>query len=221
LKDLDEALGTAEFIADTRCTAQTLCMLAEVYWYLGRLDDAEEIGQRALELARAIGDQLDAGVALRDLGSVAAARGDLDVAAARFEEALGLLAVYHHWGEAHGQARLGDVRRRQRRLAEALDLQQRAVAHFRRTHDPNSECSTLNHLGRTRHDLGEYEVALAVFERALELALATGLRYEELAAREGLSRACAALGRPAEALHQRELAGAVRCELTDARSSAV
>jgi DNA-binding NtrC family response regulator/tetratricopeptide (TPR) repeat protein len=78
---LDQALACAYRLSSSSdVVAEVLRRRAEVLLGLGRLDEAERDGTRALALCRKLGDRLEGGATLRVLAEVSYERGDADEA---------------------------------------------------------------------------------------------------------------------------------------------
>lgn len=92
---------------------------------------------------------------------------------------------------------------------EALALNERALEEAERSSDPYARLwmgSLLNNLGWTKHDLGHYDDALDLFQRALAFRLEQGQAEPTRIARWCVARCLRSLGRCHEALAiQREL----------------
>jgi tetratricopeptide (TPR) repeat protein len=87
--------------------------------------------------------------------------------------------------------------------ADALSWNERALAMAESSNDPDARgwrASLLNNLGWTRHDMKEYDKALALFERALAVRREKGNPRDIREARWMVARAQRSLGRLDEAL---------------------
>lgn len=175
--DLDNALEhVGEVLATTerggnhglRCRAKSLC--GQIYEQRGQFDLSERYHMDALELARAIGDELEeerarAAIAHRRLiaGDLAAARADfeklLKLAEARGEK-LRILGYVNSLGIiAHEQARYDEAEVAYRRMLELAkptgDRRSLAIAH--------------GNIGVVRRDQGRFNDALSQCDRAARI----------------------------------------------------
>jgi predicted ATPase len=122
----EECLAVARAGGFTLGATGSLFGLASVAMQREDFAGADELVQQALELIWQTDDprvaEVNAGLFLSHLGSIAYARGDFGLASTRFADALGRQrATGHHWGEAFSLTGLGYVARAQGddRLARA------------------------------------------------------------------------------------------------------
>jgi tetratricopeptide (TPR) repeat protein len=154
----------------------------------GEPDDAREELEEALRLAKQIDDVRLAGMALLDLGQLSEERGGLKAAAALYRQAEELLR--DSTDRFHVSLKLASVQRRRGELAEAKftleALQAEALP-------PELHGDLLDELGQVLLDRGEYEQAVDVLTRGLELDDAAARDFA--AGRSQLLLARAHLGR--------------------------
>jgi hypothetical protein len=106
------------------------CFLSEAFRRQARLSAAETEGRRALAMAKAIQNSWLEAWALSALGAVQRTRGELAQAQESFQQMLGLCSQNPKWRssvEIEAASQLGEVRLRQRDLAEAERLAGRAA----------------------------------------------------------------------------------------------
>jgi tetratricopeptide (TPR) repeat protein len=147
--------------------------LAEVmFWFLqvrSYWQDAEEINQVALRVARLRGDRHAEALALNDLGYAYGALGRLDEAANCLDQSSRIFRILKDplW-EHTALGALGAVFREQGRLEQAVDCLQRRLKYF---HDfsPTGESAALNNLGLAYAGQGRFDAASDCLEQSLAL----------------------------------------------------
>lgn len=199
LIDLAEAVSAFTASGSTYGVARAYMSISEVHRDLGRYSEAVHYGQKAAALAAEIDDPIGEGIALRDLGAVHLCQGDLDAADNLLTQALHRMNNGYPFGETRAISYLGEVRRRQGRLVEANELQNRAVAFFRSTNHSNGLASALTRTALIHCDLNEYGQAQALLEGAICQAMPSGYRFDEAQAHAALGDVLAALGLAEEA----------------------
>jgi tetratricopeptide (TPR) repeat protein len=194
LRDLTESLSIYQENVYPYGLAQTLSTIAEIHRRQGRYAESANHVRQALDTACNSRDRAGEGVALRDLGSLRLCQGDYDGAATYLLRAVARLERVYPNAGAHALSQLGEVRRGQGRYAEAIAIQERALAYFRTARDQGGEGEALTRLALARHALGEHDNAAALLTTALALACRGGIRYAEADAHAGLGRVCMAKG---------------------------
>jgi tetratricopeptide (TPR) repeat protein len=158
-----------------RATAQS--HLGMVAWLLGRLTEAEEWCQRAVELLRQSNAESRLAGAYNRLGLVCSAKGKFDEARRVTNLALELRRkLEDHWGEAYCLVSLGQV------ATEQGDYQQ-AISHFNMASQRFEEIGSNDGImvvsteyGRTLLQQGQTAEAVAPLTKARDLAEAIGKR---------------------------------------------
>ena len=137
--EYETSLAFADQVApDSDLTSEVVRRLGEVHLRTGDAAAAERAGERALALARRMGDRIEEGCALRVLGLVAAENGDMAAARERIKEAGDVLSRI---GKRYELAKLNLAagiawRKRARKgksraiLEESVTFLRRAVAGF-------------------------------------------------------------------------------------------
>lgn len=177
---VDEGLSHLETAREAAPNVNDLAARIEVtagqlHQTSGRLDDARTAFARGLDRAEHVETRVRA---LRGLGLVAHARGDLDEAEERYREALRSAAEVPLL-EARLSCDLGSVRLQQRRLDEAREHLERALARSERASDPITVGLTEGNLAILAQEQGRLDDAASAFERALtSLAHAGHSLYE-------------------------------------------
>ena len=174
--------------------------LALIFRYQGRVDEAEPLFRRALELYRRIvgPNASQVATALNNLGLVAMDRGDLEESEALFRQALSI--DRERYGDQHVEVAQdlnnlgvnlqyqGDYERSKEVHLEALEIRRDKL-------DPGHPAvqESMNNLGVVHYRLGEYRAAEPIFTESLELTLRqlgpehpeTALRLANLGAMRG------------------------------------
>ena len=153
---------------------QTLIGAGQLAHYLGESDRARAYLTRSLTLARALGNPVDIGLTLLELGIIAEDEGDFAEATSILEEARALYATlpastsqaitaYHLAVVAYGRGN----------LEEAADLCEEAL---RMAHAANSAFgigAVQAHFGLVAGDMGQIQTALGALHEALALYVAS------------------------------------------------
>jgi tetratricopeptide (TPR) repeat protein len=154
-----------------------------------------------------LGDRADC---LRDLGQ-------LDQAAAAYEEALKL---HEKRGDlrnvATGKGQLGTVRMLQRRYAEALAAHTEAREIFERLSEPASVATAWNLIGIVCHVAGQYEAAERAYQESLRIVVQRGNRSGEASTLEQLGVLYGLMGRAEDAVRFYRQAADIAVEVGDA-----
>ncbi|MHA6619805.1 ATP-binding protein [Pseudonocardia sp. DLS-67] len=167
----------------------------------GRYATAEALHDRALTVARAVGDRLAEQNALANLGRTHLKQGRNEQAADRYSQALEMARATGHVSvEVDALLGLGHfhlLRGRGERAAEYLS-QARRLAHDTGHHI--TELNALIALGWLHRQLGDYERALETFSQAQKLAHDTGNPSSEADALAGLGWQYRQQDRPRDAV---------------------
>jgi serine/threonine protein kinase len=150
------------------------------YLHMGKTDMAIGYFEKALVMAREVGDLIWAGYALGNLGNAYLNLGDAHRAIKFFEQCLEL---YRETGARHGEgktlgnlgvtyARLGDVRR-------AIGYYEQQLVISREIGDRLGEGAALGFLGSAYADIGETRRAIGYYEQGLAIEREIGDRRAE------------------------------------------
>jgi tetratricopeptide (TPR) repeat protein len=173
--------------------AHALRRLGVLYLRQGQAEPgpARRCLDRALELFRGLGNQLDAAYVLQNLGELALSGGDLAGARSWFTEAL---TVWDEFGDEYGQAltmrSLGELSAAMGAFDQAERYLQRALVIFRTIRLPLSEARTLRSLGDALAAAGRTAAAETAWRAALTL-------FQQLGAPEAAALAARAGPHPA------------------------
>jgi tetratricopeptide (TPR) repeat protein len=149
-------------------------LLGAATFELGELDESHAAFARALELAGADGDHLLVARATNNLGAIANLRGDRDTALAHFQLAIpAYQQLGHTMGLAESCHNIAIAYRDARRLEEADEYEQRAIAYARES--GSERLGAMARAGRAELSLMRGDPAMA--ERG---ALMTSAEYRRL-----------------------------------------
>jgi CHAT domain-containing protein/Tfp pilus assembly protein PilF len=167
----------------------------------GKSEEARATLERALALARALGDGATEASALTGLALLAENEGEMQRVLTLYGQALDLS---RRRGDRHGEARvlenLGTSLSLLGRLEESLQYLDQALGLWRSLGDRRGEASALYRKGWVRYLDGRPEEALADYESALTIGRQLGDRPAMAGALDRRSTAYVALGRFAAAL---------------------
>ncbi|MDF1561572.1 MAG: protein kinase [Deltaproteobacteria bacterium] len=176
---LSEAVEAARLADDPGLLARAHALRAQAIRFSGRFSDAVEEAFVARELARRAKDRETEGNALSLAGFLAGEQGEFELARARLDEALELLADEKdpaHLALAHG--RLGIVEAKTGDLAKARPHWERSVELFERADHPTGRSNNLQNLALIiQHE--EPELALKYYEDAVAIFVSLGDRRAE------------------------------------------
>jgi tetratricopeptide (TPR) repeat protein len=121
--------------------------------------------------------------------------GEDDQALDNYQQALGLYRdIGDRTGEAHTLGNLGAAYQRLGRYDQALDHHEQALVIEREIWDRRGNTTTLNDIGQTLRSAHRPAEALVPHQEALTMANASGERYEQARAHDGLAHAHRVLG---------------------------
>ena len=206
-EELIELLTAALCVLDEADVSQRLTLanllgfLAYVYTGLGRLDEAEQLAERGLALARPLPGARDDICGLFDcllvLAVVAQRRGQFQRAIAFLheQEALGLFNEGRLLARGRHLSNLGLLETSAGNYAAAQAYLQRALTHNRQDHNVRGLVTSLTLLGDAHFYAGEAETARRYYSEAVALVRREGLGWgNDDFALEHLGKAALALG---------------------------
>jgi predicted ATPase len=206
LAELEQALGlaSAEVPSEVGGVQQALGL---AHLHAGRVEQAQLHLSLALELHRRNGATYDEAVVLAELGTLSWRAHHLEEAAGRYREALG---VFRRLGAAHAEAvylgNLGVVEMTRGRYELARSSLGEALALQRQLGSTRFEAQVLTNLGVLAQRTGQLEQARGHLIAALPLALRSGDRRDEAILLLNLASVQLALGEPALARRDLDLA---------------
>ncbi len=132
--EYETSLELADQVApDSDLTSEVLRRIGEVHLRSGDLPAAERAGERALAVARRMGDRIEEGCALRLLGLAAAESGDMAAARERIEQATDILSrVAKRYELAKLNLAAGVAWRKRARKGKSRAILDESVAFLRR-----------------------------------------------------------------------------------------
>lgn len=172
-------LKLAQLPAPERGTAQA--HLTMILWLLGRLNEAETWGQKAVQTALKCGDEAGLAEAYYRLGLVYTSQGKLADAHIILQRALEL---HRKWQDATGEAdcliELGRIALERGDFEQGRSFLSLARQHFEQTQQQSGLVATYTYLGRAALYQGHPDETLALMNKALPPALALGQRRVHL-----------------------------------------
>jgi tetratricopeptide (TPR) repeat protein/transcriptional regulator with XRE-family HTH domain len=190
-----QALALCHAGGDRDGDAGALNNLGNLLERLGRYGDAMDHYRRALVLVRDLDQPRGEATLLTNLGVVHTRLGDYDQALRHGDQAL---AVFREVGDIGGAARtlgnLGEAHHLAGRHREALRLYDEALTLAREIGACGIEIEVLNHAAAAYLALDAVDLAMEHHRAALAESVATGDRYEQAKALEGLGHARQAAG---------------------------
>ncbi|MFU8805740.1 MAG: ATP-binding protein, partial [Bradymonadaceae bacterium] len=186
LEEHDEARDLLERLQVTRPQAnlydecQINKRIAYVQYYLGAYEEQSRYNERALELARQIGDQRQVGLCLQGLGDCAFVKGDFKGARESYEAALTIhcrLGNRHYEGILRGN--LGGAHHRDGSLDAARRNYVESLEIHRQTGARPYEAVVLFALGALEFEQGHRDRARHYFERSLDQHVELGQSSDE------------------------------------------
>jgi tetratricopeptide (TPR) repeat protein len=195
---LREAMDIAQRTGDRSGEIEVLIALGWSELLLGR--PAAEHLERALTIARAIGDPHEIMRALRGLGHVHRLQGRRVQAADNFEQTLVMARTLgSRHAEVGAMIGLGIIHRLDGRHEQAGHAYERALTLALELGNVNKQFEAHQGLGRLRLSAGQADLAVACHRAALDAAVALGQAADQARAHDGLAHAHLALGQPEQA----------------------
>jgi tetratricopeptide (TPR) repeat protein len=148
---------------------------AWAYWNLGDPDGARQAYEEARAVSAKAGDPVGEARALRGLGTVLAARGELSDSLKLFRQALGISRkTGRRGGEAAALNNIASVLYKQGDLRAARESFEEAIALQREIGGSGNLATSLANVANIMHDLGDIESARRMHEEALSLKRGLG-----------------------------------------------
>ena len=167
----EQILARYEGAGNARGAAIVIGLIGNTYKRLGNLEKAEELLLRALSEKRALGDRLEEGRTLSNLGLLYWDKADYRAAIDNLNQSLSIaLSVNDRELEGAALNNLGLVYDEQGDYQRSTEHFTRAVALHRSTGFARGESDALGNLGGVQLSLGRYHDALEQYRRALVLS---------------------------------------------------
>ncbi len=190
--------------------ALVLNTMGRVHYLMGQLDEAMDLWQRSLVLARDIGDRAGESRTLFNIGIVYLARGEPDKALGYFNDSLDISReIGHHRAVARAYNGIGEVNYLRGQYQEALAHCKQALEYHQGIGDRREEAIVLVSIGRVHLAQGVLERALTHFQDSLKIAREIGDVYGEGVALHYIARAHEEVGRASEAELAEQQAAAI------------
>lgn len=170
-EQFQKGLETAKANGNEAQLVLCLIELAHLAFTEGKTKVAQDYAMQAVEFARQRHlENLTAG-GLIELGLSFSSRGDYPQAEEYFKEAIELSrAQGGRRREAIGKMNLGGIYIHQLRTDEGMALNQQALSFFRQGNYPRQILISLDYIGRSQRQKGDYDAALNTFAEKLERA---------------------------------------------------
>ncbi len=175
--------------------------------------------EKALAIAREIGDKHGEGSALGNLGNVYFFLGDAEKTIEYCEEQLQLARqISDRNSECNALSNIGLAHFSLGNPYEAIEFNEKALLVSRETANRRGECAALGNLGTVHLSLGDVRKAVGYLDECLAIAREIGDRREEGGALGNLGNANVELGHPLEAIGYYEKRLVIAREIGDRRS---
>jgi CHAT domain-containing protein/Tfp pilus assembly protein PilF len=199
-----------------RCEAQTINFLGRSLHGAKRLDEARSAYEKALSVARGIGDDLQQAWVLTNLGLLASDQGELREAIDFQNQALEhAKKVGNAKQEGEILSNLAYAYKQVSENQQAIKLYKQTLELARSTSLRNLEALAQNGLADISSTLGDFETSLRLYRAALALNRATKDRDKEARAQNNIGTVYTYLGRLAEAQRSFRQALALAREIGD------
>lgn len=209
VRDLAPQLQRLSDDQGRQALAAALGNSGNVYFQMGRLQEALAAHQQVLETYRAIGDRQGEARALGNIGIVYGQMGGrLEEALEKHQQALEIDREIGAWrGEANQLGNIGNVYTQMGRLEEALEAHKEAVEIHREIGYRLGEANQLGNIGNVYADMDRLGEALEAHEQGLEIHREIGYRLGEASHLGNIGLVYADMGRLEEAVaaHQQAL----------------
>ncbi|MEA1866371.1 MAG: tetratricopeptide repeat protein [Euryarchaeota archaeon] len=212
----------SELSADAEISGYLLGSLGELYIQISLYEKSIDCSEKALKIAREIGNRQSEGTTLKNLGNAYYYLGQVERAIGYYEDAL---AISREIGDRRGEgADLGNLG-----LAySALGQVERAIGYYedallisREIGDRRGEGNRLGNLGNAYSALGQVERAIGYHEDALVISREIGDRRGEGNHLGNLGLAYSALGQVERAIGYYEDALVISREIGDRRNEGI
>ncbi|MFE4104942.1 CHAT domain-containing protein [Almyronema epifaneia] len=158
----------------TAAEAQLLGLLSNAYSALGDYERAIPLQTRSLNLARSLGNEALAAVALRNLGALNTTVGNYAAALEHYQASLHLAELARDRpGIAYTLQNLGVVYHSLDNIPQAITYYQQSLALARAVSQSQLEAAALSNLGIAYEDLDDYAQAIAMHRESLAIAQAS------------------------------------------------
>ena len=160
----------SELSAEDEISGYLLGSLGLLYWQIGSYKKSLEYTEKALEVARDIGNRKNEGASLGNLGNTYSALGQVERAIEYYEQALAIAQeIGDRRGEGNRRGNLGNAYSDLGQVERAIEYYKQALSIGLEIGDRHGEGNWLNNLGVVFKDLEKYDLALACYLLARKL----------------------------------------------------
>jgi tetratricopeptide (TPR) repeat protein len=208
----------SELSAETKLSGYLLGSLGILYDQIDLYEKSIDCSEKALAIARGIGDRRNEGGWLGNLGIAYRDLGQVEKAIECYE---GALAIAKEIGDRRGEevslGNLGNAYRNSGQVEKAIEYYEDALAIAKEIGDRRGEGNALGNLGLAYRELGQVEKAIGYDEDALVIAREIGDRRNEGVWLGNLGLVYHALGQVEKAIEYYEDALAIAKDIGDRR----
>jgi tetratricopeptide (TPR) repeat protein len=208
----------SELSTEAEISGYLLSSLGILYGQIGSYNKSLEYSEKALKVAKEIGDRQNEGSLLGNLGIAYSNLGQVERAIEYYEQAL---AIAKEIGDRRSEGtllgNLGIAYSNLGQVERAIEYYEQALAIAKEIGDRRGEGDALGNLGIAYSDLGQVERAIKYYEQALTVSKEIGNRRGEGDALGNLGIAYSDLGQVERAIKYYEQALAIAKEIGDRR----
>ena len=205
-------------LRDIRIHSAVIGNLGQAYRDLGQTKKAIEYYERALVIAKEIGNRRNESITLGNLGNAHSDLGQIEKAIEYNKKALAISGeIGDRRNESITLGNLGIAYSALGQVEEAIEYNKKALAIAREIGDRRNEITNLGNLGNAYNALGQVKKAIEYSEQALAIAREIRDRRNESTTLGNLGNAYKALGQVEKAIEYYENALAISREIGDRR----
>ena len=170
----------SELSAETEISEYLLGSLGDLYFQIGLYEKSIDCSEKALKIAKDIGDRCNEGVWLGNLGNAYRALRQVDKAIEYYKDALVISrALGDRSGEGADLGNLGNAYIDLEQVDKAIEYYEDALAISREVVDRRTEGAALGNLGMAYYAPGQVDKAIKYYEDALVITREIGDRIGE------------------------------------------
>jgi len=208
----------AELSAEAQISGYLLGSLGILYAQIGFYKKSIKYTEKALKIARDIGDRQNEGAWLVNLGNACHQLGQVEKAIEYYEQAFVISSgIGDQRGEEAALGNLGDAYGHLGQAEKAFEYYEQALVIAREIGDRRGEGVALGNLGGVYGPLGQVEKTIEYYDQALVIAREIGDRRGEGADLGNLGNACYQLGQVEKAIEYYEQALVITKQIGDRR----
>lgn len=203
----EDHLNGEPLLDDLETHSTILGNLGIAYGDLGEVEKSIRYCEKALEIAREIGDKHGEGSDLGNLGLAYTRLGDHKKGIEYYQMALEISRqIDDRAGEGADLGNLGVAYSRIGEVEKAIEYYEEAFKISQEIGDEYGEVDHLGNLGNAYKDLGQVEKAIEYYEMALEISRDIGDKHNEVVSLKSLGETCGSLGDVEKAIECYEMA---------------